>query len=100
VRRPGGAHDHQLALGGELVVDEQHRDEHGDRQHHLQEARQHQHGEIKEQPERQAAIDDEVDEPQRLHQPHGDAERDRDEQHQEAGLAQHVAGKPVHGARV
>ncbi len=95
-----GAHHHELAFGGELVIDEEHGDEGRDRQHHLDEARQDEEREIEKEADRQAAVDDEIDEPERLQQPDRNAERHRDEHHDHDGLAQDVAGDPVHGAMI
>ena len=78
------------------VVGEEHGDEDGDRQHDVDEARQDEDGEIEEEPDRKAAIDDEIDEPQRLQQPYRRREADRDEGHGGHRLAEDIARDPTH----
>ncbi len=45
-----------------------------------------------------AAVDDQFDEPQRLHQPEGGGERAADDEGQAEALLKDIVGQPVHGA--
>ena len=77
-------------------VDEEHRHEDGDGQHHVDEARQNEHRQVEEDADREAAVDDEVDQAKRLHQPDGEAEHQADGQHHQQRLAEHIARQPTH----
>ena len=88
-------HDH-FAFADQPVVGEQHRDEDCDGQHGVDEAGQDQQREIKEQAQRQAAIDDQVDETQRFHQPDRGGENQRNHQRGAERLAQDIARQLGH----
>ena len=95
----GGPHDHQLAVGDQLGVDEH--DDHKQRngQDDRQEIGQQQYGQVDEIPHRQAAVDDHLHEPQRLQQPDNTGQARGDEDHPHQKLSQHVSGERVHRLR-
>ena len=71
-----------------------------DRQDDVEKARQDQQRRVQEHLDRQPAVDDQVDQPQRLRQPDRGAQRRRHEQHHAQRLPQNVAIEPGHRARI
>ena len=90
-RETGRAHDGQLAVGRETLIDELDDDEGGDRQDHRDEAGDQEAGELEEGPQRQSAIDDQLDEAERLGEPDQRRERRRRREEGNHELTEHVA---------
>ena len=93
----GGTQADQLAVDGEPVVDEEQRAEERNRQYRPQEGRQNQHAHQHEGAERQALVDDQVDDPQRLRQPDDCRKPQRDEHEGAQELTQEIALVTRHG---
>ena len=83
-------HHHQLAVGVELVEREQRAGEKGDRQDDDQQARQDQKRQIEEGRRRLAAIDHQIEQPQRLRQPDDGGQQKGEERGRADQLAQHI----------
>ena len=81
----------EFAVDDEPVVDEEQRTEERDRQYRSQERRQHQHAHQHEGTERQTLVDDQIDDAQRLRQPHDRREPQCDEHERAKELAQQVS---------
>ena len=96
----GAAHDQQLAVRQHPVVDDQAGGDDADRQHRDQELRHRQEDELEEQPDPDAAVDDQLD------QPHRGGEHDREDQDHrgkhrgDRDLAEDVAAEERHGGTV
>src|ERR1700745_735700 len=95
----GRSHYAQLALAGQSVESEEHSNKDADRQHDVEKARQDQRGQVKEDLDRQTAVYNQIDKPQRLAKPKRGAECSRDKNHYAKALAQNVAVEPFHRAR-
>src|SRR5262249_284745 len=96
----GRAHDDELALGDQTAEGEKHGDEYADRQHDIEEARQDQQRQVQEHVDRQTAVDDQIDKPQRLSEPYGSAQRGRNKNHDAKALAEDVPIEPRHRRRI
>ncbi len=98
LREPGGAQHHQLAVEAEPDIDEEHHDEGGDRQDDGDEIGQQQAGQTDEDPEREAALQHQLDEAERLDQPHQRRQAEGDGEEGERELAEDVTVYAGHGA--
>ena len=94
--QPGGAQDHELAVDGKPVVGVDDGAEQGKGQDDRQERWHQQQREMKEGPDRKPAVDDQIDEAQRMRQPHHAREGEGNEQHRPDELAQDVFGDSLH----
>ena len=99
LRDAGGAHHHQLPVGGQPHIHEQRDEEGGDRQDDGEEARQQQPRQLDEDEKGQAAVQHQLDEPQRLREPHQHREAHGDGEQADGELAEDVAVEPGHGRR-
>jgi len=97
VADPDAAHDHELAVGAEPVKDEHHRDEDGDGQQKRQQARQQQRDELERHAHRQASVDDDIEQAQRLAEPDGEGQARRRHQGGQPQLADDVDTEVAHG---
>src|SRR6185295_5465859 len=97
---PRGPHHHQLAVVVQLVQRKQRRSEKRDRDDHHQEARQHQQGQIGEDERRLSAIDDEIEQAQRLGHPDHKRQQQREQQKRRKDLTQDVKGQLSHSNQV
>ena len=99
LRDAGGAHHHQLPVGGQPHIHEQRDEEGGDRQDDGEEARQQQPRQLDEDEKGQAAVEHQLDEPERLREPHQHREAHGDGEQADGELAEDVAVEPGHGRR-
>ena len=89
----GGRHHHQFAVARKALQRRQRAEEEGDGQDDGQQRRQQQQDQIGEGEGRLAAINDQVEQRQDLHQPHHAGEQDGQHRHRAQHLAQHIEGQ-------